>query len=123
MKKWFPYLALLVAVLFLVWVKTHQRGSGQQLGEKPGIENLAYSKHAKCRMDCRHITEGEIKNILQHGKINEAKTEVSSKGTSYAMEGKGDDNERLRIVYSPHQNETVIVTVIDLDHEWPCNCN
>lgn len=121
MKKWFPFIALFIAVVFLVWIKTHQRGG--ENNNKPSTSNLTYSKHAKCRMDCRHISEEEIKSILQNGKINSAKTQVSDKGTSYAVEGDGDHNEHLRVVYSPHENKTVIVTVIDLDHEWPCNCN
>ncbi len=123
MKKWFPYLALLATILLLIWIKTHQRGSVASNDNAPSIQNLSFSHHARCRMDCRHISEEEIKNILQHGHINREKTEISNKGTSYAMEGEGDNKERLRIVYSPHEDKTVIVTVIDLDHEWPCNCN
>jgi hypothetical protein len=34
---------------------------------------LIYTKHARCRMDCRHITEQEIKEILHDGEINFAK--------------------------------------------------
>lgn len=123
MKKWFPFLALLVAALFFWWVKSHQRGRSNEPYNTPSVNHLVFSKHAKCRMDCRQITSEEIKKVLLNGKVNESKTQFSDKGTSYAVEGIGDDNEHLRIVYSPHNEETVIVTVIDLDKEWPCNCN
>ena len=35
---------------------------------------LILTKHAKCRMDCRHISEDEIKEIIHDGKVNEAKS-------------------------------------------------
>ena len=37
------------------------------------IEHLILTKHAKCRMDCRNITEEEIKEILHDGNINSIK--------------------------------------------------
>jgi hypothetical protein len=141
-KKYLPFIALLTAVLLFFWVKKNQRGYRPQVKREkietvvPAIvptndpadfdrsaTKIIYSKHARCRMDCRHIDESEVKEILQTGTINTEKIEQSNKGTSYPLEGITHDKQRVRIVFAPHQGEMVVVTVIDLDKEWQCDCN
>ena len=86
-------------------------------------DRLFYSKHARCRMDCRHIDESEVHEILKEGVINYDKVEEDVKGKTYPLEGTTHDKQHVRIVFAPHPGELVLVTVIDLDTEWPCNCN
>lgn len=74
-------------------------------------------------MECRHIDESEIKEILQDGKINYNKIESGEKGKTYPLEGMTHDHQHVRIVFAPHENELVVVTAIDLEKEWPCDCN
>lgn len=142
-KKYFPYLALLAAILLFIWIKKNQRGTGNNQRQttqqqKPAdnnqtaqagnedldrtITHIIYSKHARCRMDCRHIDESEVKEILASGTINYNKIEEDVKGKTYPLEGITHDKQHVRIVFAPHQNELVVVTVIDLDTEWQCNC-
>jgi hypothetical protein len=141
-KKYFPFLALLAAVLFFFWVKKNQRGHVSEVrpvriettvpavvpptdpeGFDRNTAHLVFSKHAKCRMECRHIDESEIKEILLTGTVNTEKIEKSDKGISYPLEGVTHDSQHVRIVFAPHKNEMVVVTVIDLDKEWQCDCN
>ena len=74
-------------------------------------------------MDCRHIDRSEVKEILEKGVVNYDKIEESTQGKSYPLEGTTHDGQHVRIVFAPHENELVVVTVIDLDREWECNCN
>lgn len=85
---------------------------------------INYSKHARCRMDCRHISEAEVKDILQNGKVNYAKSDLDATECKkrYAVEGTTSDNQKVRIVFAPCQNEVTVVTVIDIGKEWPCDC-
>lgn len=135
-KKYFPFLALLAAVLLFVWVKKNQRGDvkpdpvtvkTEVLAGAPELDrnstHLTYSKHAKCRMECRHIDQAEVEDILKRGEINYEKIEESVKGKSYPLEGVTRDKQHVRIVFAPQQQEIVVVTVIDLDKEWQCDCN
>lgn len=86
--------------------------------------HLIFTKHAKCRMDCRHITKEEIQEILESGKVNYAKSGVGSKGDStFALEGYSHENQHIRVVVAPERDGLVIITCIDLGHEWQCNCN
>lgn len=122
MKKLLPFAALAAAIVFFVWVKNNQRGTKDSDVFSRDYKSLSYSKHAHCRMDCRQIDESEVKDILKNGTVNYSKTEKSSKGVSYALEGMTRDSQHVRIVFSPHGSEVVVVTAIDLDKEWPCDC-
>jgi hypothetical protein len=84
---------------------------------------ILYSRHARCRMDCRHIDEAEVKDILLHGKVNQRKIETDSRGKTYPLEGVSEGHH-LRIVFAPKGNDVVeVVTCIDLDTEWQCDCH
>ncbi len=86
--------------------------------------HLKLTKHAKCRMECRHITLQEIKEILQKGNENFAKSGEGSKGDKiYALEGYSSELQHIRIIVAPENNEVAVITCIDLDKDWPCNCN
>lgn len=131
LKKYFPLIALLAAALLFFWIKKNQRGkpvhiSVNSSGKDPFDRNaglIIYSKHALCRMDCRHIDKSEVKEILEKGEVNYDKIEESPQGRSYPLEGTTHDQQHVRIVFAPHENELVVVTVIDLEKEWPCDCN
>jgi hypothetical protein len=132
-KKLFPFIALLAAFGFYVWVKSNQRGKAFQPVVQtvetevfPFVRDtakLVYSKHARCRMGCRQIDADEVKEILLNGKLDESRIEEDEKGVTYPLEGLTKDRQYVRIVFAPKKNEIVVVTVIDLENEWPCNCN
>lgn len=121
--KYLPYIVLIIAIGLFVWIKFHQRGAGETPVNKIDLTELSYSKHARCRMDCRHITTDEIADILKTGVMQPGRMQTSTKGTSYAVEGYSKEKQHIRVVYSPHGNSTVIVTVIDLDDNWKCDCD
>lgn len=87
-------------------------------------KGIQYSKHAKCRMECRHLDESEVNEILQTGEINYKKSnDRPQKCPTYALEGKTHDGQQTRMVFSfCGPEEVTLVTVIDLDTDWKCNC-
>ena len=86
--------------------------------------HIHYSKHAQCRMECRHINESEVKEILSNGTINYNKSDLKEDSCHkrYALEGYSHDNQKLRIIVAECNNELTVITVIDLGKEWPCSC-
>ena len=87
------------------------------------ISYLEYSNHAKCRMQCRKISQAEIEGIMQNGKINYNKSDIhNARCPRYAVEGVTADNQEVRIVFAQCDKKTTVVTVIDLDREWSCSC-
>ena len=86
--------------------------------------HLLLTKHVRCRMGCRHITLDEIKEIMKDGNENVAKSGEGNKGDmTYALEGYSTEHQHIRVVVAPKNNAVVVITCIDLDKEWPCNCN
>jgi len=87
------------------------------------ISYLEYSNHAKCRMQCRKISQQEVEEIMQEGKINYNKSDLqNARCPRYAIEGITGDNQKTRIVFAQCNDKTTVVTVIDLDTEWTCDC-
>ncbi len=85
--------------------------------------HIILTKHARCRMDCRHINEDELKEIIRTGAVNDAKSRVGSKGDqTYALEGYDNEHQHLRVVVAPESDGLVVITCIDLENNWPCNC-
>ncbi len=143
LKKYLPFIFLIAAAGLLWYIKNHQQGklpptpatehtqtipvqpqtgAGNNLPFDRHSGHLIYSKHARCRMDCRHIDETEVQEILDNGVLNNNKIEESAKGRSYPLEGITHDKQHVRIVFAPKNENLVVVTVIDLDKDWYCDC-
>ena len=75
-------------------------------------------------MQCRHIDESEVAEILASGSINYRKSELGNSGCNnrYAVEGKTHDGQEVRIIFAPCNTDETVVTVIDLGTEWTCDC-
>lgn len=74
-------------------------------------------------MGCRKISEDEVKMILEKGRINHAKSDPASRpDPKYALEGETNDGQELRIIFAPTDRGVVVITVIDLEREWSCDC-
>lgn len=132
---WAPVVIIVILLVALFIVKTCKRNksgpatndttenyNGRGLNRNPSTIN--YSKHARCRMACRHIDESEVKEILKDGKVNYTKSELDGADCKkkYAVEGTTNDKQRVRIIFAPCNTEVTVVTVIDIGEEWPCDC-
>ena len=61
--------------------------------------HLIYTHHARCRMDCRHINEKEVREILEKGDIKYGKSEPNARpDPKYALDGYTTEGQHLRIV-------------------------
>ena len=88
---------------------------------------IIYTSHARCRMECRDISENEVEYILANGTINEAKSkeedeEAAGHCPTFALEGNTNDGQHVRIVFAACDKITKVVTAIDLGVEHQCNC-
>lgn len=122
-------------VLGLIIVSFVYKGKGCQLPgsaklEELGWQKLEYSKHAVCRMECRNITELEVRDLLGtgekqgKGKINYDKSEVHAQPCpTYAIEGFTDNGKNLRIIIADCDTISKVVTTIYLKMENDtCDC-
>ncbi len=146
MKKLIPY--LLLAVLFVVALGVRQCRNNTELGnDNSSVSNSTpkpkkttednrsnldifrdpeseyfFTKHARCRMECRKITQKEVKEIVRKADVNYNKSELdAAQGPKYAVEGyTTKDRQHIRVIVAPKQRHLSIVTVIDLDKDWEC---
>ena len=132
-KKGLPYFILvIVAIVILVFKNCNKSQTktttSTEVKEHRGLNrnpsHINYSKHAKCRMDCRHIDENEVKDIISNGTVNYKKSDLQKDDCHkrYAVEGYSKDNQHLRIIIVPCADEVTIVTCIDIGTEWECHC-
>lgn len=122
------YLIILLVCCGLGWVyyssDPPQELPGKESGFNRSLTPLIYTRHARCRMSCRHISDSEIKAILQTGRINYGKSDLQAKpDPKYALEGVTHDNQHVRIIFAPSKKGMVVITCIDMNEEWKCNCN
>jgi hypothetical protein len=149
LKKYFSVIMLIAAAGLFLYIKMHQRGplpaqpgtvqtdhpvrdpsvtppsdnpNRREEGFNRRTSHIFYSKHARCRMECRHINEEEIKEILEEGTVNYSKIEDDGRGKTYPLEGVTHEHQHLRVVFAPKDDGLLVVTCIDLDTEWPCDC-
>ena len=87
------------------------------------VSYLEYTKHAKCRMECRQISQIEVEEIMKEGTINYNKSNVKMRSCPvYSLEGTTQDNQRVRIVFGQCKDKTRVITCIDLNKDWQCHC-
>ncbi|GAA0555496.1 hypothetical protein GCM10009415_41850 [Chitinophaga japonensis] len=135
---------VLAAVLLLVW--RWRQGQSDQTAAQPASEAaeaapparsakahdagfdrtapLEFTAHARCRMACRQVTAAEIREIMARGRIDLSRSDLQDKPCpTYALEGYSQEGQHLRVVFAPCGEVTRVVTCIDLDKAWKCNCN
>src|SRR5258705_11850483 len=122
MKRKYIILCVLVIIIILgIWLGKRNNFLKSSANEKlfRDTNHLILTKHAKCRMDCRHITEQEIKEIIHAGNVNYSRSGTGNKGDdTYALEGYSNEHQHLRVVVAPENDGLVVITCIDLDKEW-----
>jgi hypothetical protein len=144
-KKWLPFLIIIILGIALFFIKKGQdkkepvpkprvttpdkpkdpasNSTDRDKGFDRRVSYLDYSNHAKCRMQCRKISQSEVEEIMRDGKINYAKSDLkNARCPRYAVEGVTRDDQRVRIVYAQCNEKTTVVTVIDLGTNWNCDC-
>ena len=121
MNKRIAVIFLSVALLFI----TSCESSNTQL-EKTitlSLPELVYTKHARCRMECRLINEAEVREIIAANHTNEQKSNSNDKPCpTIAYEGYSRQSQHLRIVVAQCDKIWKVVTCIDLDNEHVCSC-
>ena len=88
-------------------------------------QTLQYTEHAQCRMQCRKISEEEVRQLLKEGKINYGKSNVHDVPcATYAIEGATKIHAKVRVIIADCDSVSKVVTTIDLTSEKDsCNCN
>lgn len=115
----------LIIVLFILFVFLYKRWQEPFAKEDFNRHPLHvyYTKHALCRMNCRHITKQEIEEIIQKGIINFNKSNnIGKPCATYALQGETTKGARLRVIIAQCNKESKIITCYNLDKDFECHC-
>ncbi len=111
-----------IAVLAIVISRLRHEPRAKEMFDRTPAQ-LQYTKHAKCRMNCRHISKKEIDEVLQKGVINLNKSDRRYRPCpTYALQGRTSDGQYIRIIFAQCDNETKVVTCYDLETDFKCHC-
>ena len=114
---------VIFVLLIIVGLLVYRNSSRHSVEFVRDSSHLIFTKHARCRMDCRHIDEAEIKEILEKGTVNYSKSDPNGQpDPKFALEGTTRENQRLRIIFAPSSRGMVVITCIDLERDWYCDC-
>jgi uncharacterized DUF497 family protein len=123
-------LAILFLVMILLW-QGRRWLPARQTEANPAVitdlqksqQRLVYTRHARCRMACRGVTEAEVEGIWRHGAVNARKSNPQDQPCpTWALEGYAADRQHLRIVFATCGNEIKVITCIDLERDFSCSC-
>ncbi|MGE5520069.1 MAG: DUF4258 domain-containing protein [Candidatus Dadabacteria bacterium] len=135
-KKTWPLVLLIVLALIVVIIKrlrgpvvNHQTTNSTKYNKNRNrgfdrtISYLEYTNHARCRMDCRHISQKDIQEIMKTGEINYRKSEVNETPCPvYAVQGYTSSREHLRVIFGQCDYTTKVITCYNLDEDFECHC-
>ncbi len=100
-----------------------QNPVGQQSGSKEEVGQVHFTHHAKCRMGCRKIDREEVFDVLKNGQVNARKSDAQSKPCpTQSLEKRSRDQQLIRVVVANCPQTRKIITVIDLENKYQCNC-
>ncbi|RYF85206.1 MAG: DUF4258 domain-containing protein [Chitinophagaceae bacterium] len=113
----------LLALAFLVFIIRLRNEPKPKEAFDRHPASLIYSRHARCRMNCRHIDEEEIKEIMEKGIINFNKSKRNDQPCpTFALQGRTSSGESLRVIFAQCQTETKVVTCYNLEEDFECHC-
>ena len=117
------YTLIIVVILIFIFIlqKTREPQRKEAFDRDP--PSLEYTKHARCRMECRDISEEDISEIMQKGIINFGMSNRSDKPCpTFALQGRTSSGEKLRIIFAQCHKETKVVTCYNLEENPVCDC-
>jgi len=122
-------LVYLVILVVLLAVTKYFKGIGNHPSVPADVitnmrsADIIYTKHAKCRMDCREISQAEVIETLEQGSWNRAKSDLNDQPCpTYVLEDRSEEGQLIRVVFAYCEDVVKVVTAIDLENEYSCYC-
>jgi hypothetical protein len=117
------YSLIIVLILLFVFIYKRWQEPARREAFDRHPSHLYYTKHALCRMDCRHISREDIDEIMQKGIINFNKSDRSDRPCpTFALQGVTNEGEKIRVIFAQCTDETKVVTCYNLEEDFECHC-
>jgi hypothetical protein len=117
----YTLIIVLVLLFIFIWQRWLEPRMHEAFDRHPS--HIYYTKHALCRMDCRHISRQDIDEIMQKGVIIFNKSDRWARPCpTFALQGETTGGEKLRVIFAQCNTETKVVTCYNLREEFECDC-
>jgi hypothetical protein len=117
----YTLLAILIMLALAMLKLTHEPKLKEAFNRNP--YSLNFTKHALCRMDCRHITKKDIDEVMKEGIINLNKSDKRGHPCpTFALQDRTLDGQYLRVVFAQCDEETKVITCYNLEKDFECQC-
>lgn len=117
----FSIIILLIFFLLFILKRWHEPQAKEMFNRHPA--HLIYTRHAQCRMQCRHIDSVEINEIIEKGVINLNKSNKYDRPCpTFALQGFTHNGEDIRVIVAQCNTETRIITCYNLKQDFECHC-
>ena len=117
------YTLIFVLILLFVFVYKRWQEPLRREAFDRHPSHLYYTKHALCRMECRHISKEDIREIMDRGIINFNKSDRWERPCpTFALQGVTDDGEKIRVIFAQCSDETKVITCYNLEQDFECHC-
>lgn len=115
--------AILLLLVFAVFIIRRWNEPKRKEAFDRTPATVIYTKHALCRMACRHIDKGEIQEIIDKGVINFNKSNRRGRPCpTFALQGRTESGENIRVIFAQCPSETRVITCYNLEEEFSCDC-
>lgn len=84
---------------------------------------LHYTPDARCRMACRQISEGEVKEIMKNGIIHFSRSNRRAQPCpTFTLQGRTGKGAYLRVLFAQCADRTTVLNCYNLEQDAPCDC-
>ena len=117
------FMFTMLAACFYVGCQNPRESAIQENRESFRDKPVQYTKHARCLMDCKHLSEKEIEKLISKGKLNSKESFPRDKPCpTFALEGFTKDSQHVRVIVGECAGTARVITVIDMVEESNCRC-
>lgn len=115
-------LSIIIILLLFFFLRRSQEPETREMFDRTPAR-LTFTKHARCRMQCRYIDANEVKEIIEKGIINLNKSDLKDKPCpTFALQGRTESGESIRVILAQCDEETRVVTCYNLEQDFECHC-
>lgn len=114
---------LLLALFFIAFLvrRWNEPQPKEVFNRQPAA--LIYTRHALCRMDCRHISKQEVRAILENGIILfHQSNKAAQPCPTFALQGITGSGESIRVIFAQCSTQTRVITCYNLKKDFVCKC-
>lgn len=115
-------LIVVLLVLTVALLKWRQEPTRKEAFNR-NINELQYTKAVRCRMECRAISEEDIKEVVKKGIIHFNRSNRRGQPCpTFALQGRTKDQEYIRVHFAQCPDTTTVLDCYNLEQDTECNC-